>query len=167
MKRIHSLLILLVVTILVSAWGQGQWNIKYIAEALFIAICIELVVIFAEIRSEYLLHRRPKVVFQFIDYLKTFEIRRKLSVRYSNEQEKMVFENLIEIAMISLKSDDPAKKRAGLEQLYAIEPQVNGKNKVQIYNGLVDAFHQEDNKVFKRLLQESICEFFKICRDFL
>lgn len=167
MKRIHSLLVLLAITILASIWENAQFSIKSITIGLLIAIAAELIVIFLEIKSSYLRYRQPKAIFQRLDRLRGWAIKRKLTLRYENEEEKVIFEELINIAIINVKSDNIEKKIAGLQHLHFIEPQVDAPGKLLIYNGLLNAFHQESNNVFRKILQESICEFFKICRRFL
>jgi hypothetical protein len=168
MKRLHSLLILLVLTVLLSIWEQGhRWNIISITYALFIAFIIEIIAIFLEVRSTYIRFSPKKIIFQLKNRLNKYLIRRRLSIRYENEKEKEFFEDMINIAITSLKSDDPEKKRTGLIQLHAIEPQVDQTKKILIYDKLLDVMHDEKDKIFRNILQESICEFFKICRDFL
>ena len=167
MKKIYKLLIVLFITIFVSVFQIGYLNLKFITEALIIAIVVEILAIAGEIRSTYLRNRSPEIIYKTINYLKEWEIKRKISIRYKNEEVKDGFEELISIALFNLNSKDPEVKRAGLAQLHAIESQVSEIERLSIYNGLLNALHNEGDKIFRVLLQESICELFKAYKRFL
>jgi hypothetical protein len=168
LKRLHFLLITLVLTIIGSIWEQGtilQWKIESLSFAVWLAFIIEISMITVEINESFFRYRRPKIIWDRITALKRLLIKRRINASLDQENQRETQKQLLMLAIENLKSDDLERKVAGLGHLYELGKDGNQICEKKIYMILIEAQRRESNLKFTAMLIDAICDFHKSCRN--